>query len=177
MDTKNKYYPEFRVGDPVRQVTENGFTERIGKIVDVLQGTEDFTKFTYMVRWLNGVVESLDMDSDIVDNTVERTITFMLNGEIDELRSIYPSGLPDNLNLDALIEEFETVFFGMKKYLEHYYRFRTIDDLRNFILGLKETPISEPPPEKSQNKRSNLLTKARKSGILGVVHGGKKREP
>jgi hypothetical protein len=133
---KAKHYPRCRVGDIVKLPEKDYDSYREGKIVGVFQSAEDPSKFHYTVRWCNGVVEPVDDIDELEIDKIIETLTYMLNGHIDELRSLFPSKLPDNLDLKELFEEFNTISKGMEEYLRHYKELCWIQDLRNEVLGL-----------------------------------------
>ena len=125
-------YPRFRVGDPVQQNTECG--QRVGRIVGCFQSASDPNEFSYTVRWKNGMTEPLDIDT-VNDDTVIEIVTFMLNGRINDLRSLIPGGPTDNLDLDGLMYYFEKQASVVTSYLEIYQELRWVHNLRNQFLG------------------------------------------
>lgn len=111
-------------------------TVREGKIVAVFQNADDPEKFSYTVRWDDGVVAPLREDAVVVAPFFDG-VTFKLNGLIEDLRAIYSTGAPtDNISIDALFRHFDATSRAFKQYLEVYEQLKWLQDLRNDLLGL-----------------------------------------
>jgi len=127
MTAKEQYYPCFREGDPVQQDTDLGVRDgRVVNVDEVIDG-----RFIYTVKWLNGTVEVHEA-GQLTGFDYLRNINYQINGQIDELRSLFPDGsiaLP-NTDLEPLLEQFEQTERSMKEWLETYQHLKWLTELR-----------------------------------------------
>jgi hypothetical protein len=117
-----------REGDPIVTPGKDGIGTRDAKVVGVFQSAGDPTKFGYTVRWFNGEVGPLDIDEVESGGFIE-SINFM------ELRSLFDTGPPDNLDMGILLAHFENVAKGMEEYLRTYRELKCFCDLKEQMLS------------------------------------------